>query len=162
MTAVMIFFNVALIHCALRAHAGEQPSIRAGLASAVGLLPQILGWALVTTTVGVVLSMVTDALKNYLGFLGSFLGGLLEVSWAVVTYFVVPVLVTEKVGPVTAVKRSTAILRAKWGALLAGEARIGLIGGLFFLAVGVGLLRRPGAGVQQRRDGGRRSRRRRS
>ncbi len=46
MTAVAIFFNVALIHCALRAHAGETPSIRGGLAAAVSLLPQILGWAL--------------------------------------------------------------------------------------------------------------------
>ncbi len=70
LTAVAIFFNVALIHCALRAHAGEQPSIRGGLAAAVGLLPQILGWALVTTTIGVVLNMITDALKEYLGFLG--------------------------------------------------------------------------------------------
>jgi hypothetical protein len=78
LTAVAIFFNVALIHCALRAHAGEQPSIRDGLAAAVGLLPQILGWALITTTIGVVLNMITDALKNYLGFLGSLFGGLLE------------------------------------------------------------------------------------
>ena len=52
MTAVAIFFNVALIHCALRAHAGEEPSIRGGLAAAVALLPQILGWALVATTIG--------------------------------------------------------------------------------------------------------------
>ena len=77
--------------------------------------------------------MITDALKNYLGFLGGLLGGLLEFSWAVITYFVVPVLVTEKVGPVTAVKRSAAILRAKWGESLAGEARIGLLGVLFFM-----------------------------
>ena len=133
MTAVAIFFNVALIHCALRAHAGEEPSIRDGLAAAVALLPQILGWALVTTTIGIVLNMITDALKNYLGFLGGLLGGLLELSWAVITYFVVPVLVTEKVGPITAVKRSAAILRSKWGELLAGEARIGLLGTLFFL-----------------------------
>jgi Family of unknown function (DUF6159) len=131
LTAVAIFFNVALIHCALRAHAGEQPSIRDGLAAAVGLLPQILGWALITTTIGVVLNMITDALKNYLGFLGGLFGGLLELSWAVITYFVVPVLVTEKVGPITAVKRSAAILRSKWGESLAGEARIGLLGGLF-------------------------------
>jgi Family of unknown function (DUF6159) len=133
MTAMAIFFNVALIHCALRAHAGEQPSIRAGLAAAVSLLPQILGWALVTTTIGIVLNMITDALKDYLGFLGGLLGGLLELSWAVITYFVVPVLVTEKVGPITAVKRSAAILRSKWGESLAGEARIGLLGTLFFL-----------------------------
>jgi hypothetical protein len=128
LAAVMIFFNVALIHCALRAHAGETPSIRAGLSAAIGLLPQILGWALIATTVGIVLNLITDMLKNYLGFLGGLLGGLLEFSWAVVTYFVVPVLVTEKVGPVTAVKRSSSILRAKWGESLAGEARIGLIG----------------------------------
>jgi ABC-type multidrug transport system fused ATPase/permease subunit len=133
LASVAIFFNVALIHCALRAHAGEQPSIRAGLAAAVGLLPQILGWAFVATTVGIVLNMITDALKNYLGFLGGLLSGLLEFSWAVITYFVVPVLVTEKVGPITAVKRSAAILRSKWGESLAGEARIGLIGALFFI-----------------------------
>jgi hypothetical protein len=133
MTAVAIFFNVALIHCALRAHAGETPSIRGGLAAAVALLPQILGWAFLATTVGVVLNMITDALKNYLGFLGGLLGGLLEFSWAIITYFVVPVLVTEKVGPVTAVKRSASILRSKWGESLAGEARIGLLGILFFL-----------------------------
>jgi hypothetical protein len=133
MTAMAIFFNVALIHCALRAHAGETPSIRAGLAAAISLLPQILGWALVTTTIGIVLNMITDALKDYLGFLGGLLGGLLELSWAVITYFVVPVLVTEKVGPITAVKRSAAVLRSKWGESLAGEARIGLLGTLFFL-----------------------------
>lgn len=133
MTTVAIFFNVALIHCALRAHAGEAPSIRGGLSAAVGLLPQILGWALVATTIGIILNMITDMLKEYLGFLGGLLGGLLEFSWAVITYFVVPVLVTEKVGPVTAVKRSATILRAKWGESLAGEARIGLLGILFFL-----------------------------
>ncbi len=133
MTAVAIFFNVALIHCALRALAGEEPSIRGGLKAAVALLPQILGWALVATTIGIVLNMITDTLKEYLGFLGGLLGGLLEFSWAVITYFVVPVLVTEKVGPITAVKRSASILRAKWGESLAGEARIGLLGILFFL-----------------------------
>jgi hypothetical protein len=133
MTAVAIFFNVALIHCALRAHAGEQPSIRAGLAAAVALLPQLLAWALVATTIGFLLNMITETLKEYLGFLGGLLGGLLEFSWAVITYFVVPVLVTEKVGPITAVKRSASILRAKWGESLAGEARIGLLGMLFFL-----------------------------
>lgn len=133
MTAVAIFFNVALIYCALRAHAGETPSIRAGLAAAVGLLPQILGWAFLATTIGVALNLITETLKEYLGFLGGLLGGLLELSWAVITYFVVPVLVTEKVGPITAVKRSASILRAKWGESLAGEARIGLLGILFFL-----------------------------
>ena len=64
MTAVAIFFNVALIHCALRALAGEEPSIRGGLKAAVALLPQILGWAFVATTIGFMLNMITDTLKE--------------------------------------------------------------------------------------------------
>jgi len=55
LTAVAVFFNVALIRCALACHAGEEPSVRAGLAAAMTCLPQILGWALVATTVGVAL-----------------------------------------------------------------------------------------------------------
>jgi Family of unknown function (DUF6159) len=153
LTTIALFFNVALIHCALRAHAGETPTVRAGFTAAMGLLPQILGWALFATTIGIVLNFIHDTLKNYLGFLGSLLGGLLEFSWAVVTYFVVPVLVTERVGPITAVKRSATILRAKWGESLAGEARIGLLSGLafvlaalvFFIGLAIALIKGPAA-----------------
>ena len=133
LTAISIFLNVAMIHAALRAHAGEQPTVRDGLTAAMGLLPQILGWALVATTVGIVLNVIRDYLKNYLGFLGSLLGGVLELSWTVVTYFVLPVLASERLGPIAALKRSAAILRSKWGESLSGEARIGLLGVLFFL-----------------------------
>ncbi len=153
MTAVAIFFNVALIHCALRAHRGRRALDPRRPRGGGRLLPQILGWALVATTIGIVLNMITDALKEYLGFLGGLLGGLLEFSWAVITYFVVPVLVTEKVGPITAVKRSASILRAKWGELLAGEARIGLLGMLFFLLSALIFAGGARARLQQGRDG---------
>src|SRR5262245_23864847 len=52
LTVIAVFFNVALIFCALRCHAGQEPSIREGLKVAAGRLPQILGWALVSATVG--------------------------------------------------------------------------------------------------------------
>lgn len=133
LTVVSVFFNVALVHCALRCHAGQEPSVRDGLAAATTRFPQILGWALVATTVGIVLNAIESFLKDKLGFLGSFIGGLFEFGWAVVTYFVVPVLVTEQVGPITAIRRSSAILRQKWGESLAGEARFGLVGLVFYL-----------------------------
>lgn len=133
LTVVAVFFNVALIYCALRCLAGQEPSVREGLAAALVRLPQILGWALVSTTVGLLLNAIQSALEDKLGFLGSLLGGLFSFSWAAVTYFVVPVLVTENLGPIAAVRRSSAVLRAKWGESLAGEARFGLIGFLFFL-----------------------------
>jgi hypothetical protein len=137
LTVVTVFFNVALIHCALRCHAGQEPTVGDGLAAAVTCLPQILGWAVIATTVGIVLNALESFLKDKLGFLGSLIGGLFEFGWAVVTYFVLPVLVTERVGPIAAIRRSSAILKSKWGESLAGEARFGLVGLVFYLQAAV-------------------------
>ncbi len=118
LTAVTVFFNVALISCALRCHAGQEPSIRAGLAAAMGCLPQILGWAPVAATVGLALNAIESVLRDKLGIVGDLIGGLFEFGWSVVTYFVLPVLAAEKVGPITAIRHSSAILRKTWGNLL--------------------------------------------
>ncbi len=133
LVALAVFCNVALIGCALRCHAGQEPSLRDGVAAAMGRLPQILGWALVAATVGIILNAIEGFLEDKLGFLGSLIGGLFEFGWSVVTYFVLPVLAAEGIGPIAAVRRSSAILRSKWGESLAGETRFGLVGLLFYL-----------------------------
>jgi hypothetical protein len=79
------------------------------------------------------LSLVQETLRERLGFLGSLLGGLLEFAWAVVTCFVVPVLVVDGVGPVEAVKRSYAILKRTWGEAVAGNGGLGIIAFLLLL-----------------------------
>ena len=71
--------------------------------------------------------MLQNALRDRLGFIGSLLGGLLEVAWAAITYFVVPVLVVDGVGPIEAIKRSSAILKRTWGEAVAGEGGLGII-----------------------------------
>src|SRR5262249_10533471 len=57
---------------------------------------------------------------------GQLISALLGTAWTVLTYFVVPVLVVEKAGPVDAVKRSMSILRKTWGEALVGNWGIGL------------------------------------
>ena len=52
-----------------------------------------------------------------------------------VTYFVVPVLVVDGVGPVEAVRRSSRILKRTWGESLAGEGGLGLISMVFVVPV---------------------------
>lgn len=148
-TFIVIFFNAALIFCAMQCFAGKEPSIRAGLATAMGRLPQILAWTLVASTVGLLLSAVQNFLKDRLGFLGSLLGGLLETGWVVVTYFVVPVVVVDGVGPIEAVKRSSSILKRTWGESLGGEGGLGIISFLLFLPVVlvIGLVAMVGRGL---------------
>jgi hypothetical protein len=132
-TGIIIFFNAALVFCALQSFAGKEPSLRAGVATAAGRLPQILAWTFVATTVGVILNALQNFLKERLGFFGALLGGVGEVAWSAVTYFVVPVLVVDGVGPIEAVKRSSSILRRTWGELAGGEGGLGVISVLLVL-----------------------------
>jgi Family of unknown function (DUF6159) len=133
LTTISVFINSALVFCTLRCFAGEEPSIRAGFAVARGRLPQILGWALVATIVGGIVTIVQETLKDKLGFLGGLLGGLMDITWAAVTYFVLPVLVIENLGPIGAVKRSSAILRQTFGETVVGGTGLTAIGMLLAL-----------------------------
>jgi hypothetical protein len=120
---VIIFFNAALVSCALIRFSGEEPTLGDGLAAAGRCLPQILAWALVSATVGLLLKLVENANER----VGQIVSALLGVAWTVMTYFVVPVLVVERVGPFAAVKRSLSILRHTWGEALVGRLGVGLI-----------------------------------
>jgi hypothetical protein len=134
-TYIIIFFNAALVFCALQGFAGKEPSLRAGIATAAGRWPQILAWAFVAATVGLILNALQSFLKDKLGFIGALLGGIAETAWAVVTFFVVPVIVVDGTGPVEAMRRSSAILKRTWGEAIGGEGGLGMISVLFFLPV---------------------------
>jgi hypothetical protein len=132
-TFVVVFCNAALISCALQSFASQPPTIGSGFAAAGKRLPQILGWSLVAATVGVILQALQSLLTDKLGFFGDLLAGIFSAVWGVATYFVVPVLVTDGVGPIKAIKSSSGILRRTWGESLAGSGGLGLISFLFIL-----------------------------
>ena len=122
------FFNSALVACAIDRFRGGSPTVIGGLRVAVSRLPQILAWALVAASVG----MILNAVESRSRAAGRFATALLGAAWSAATFFVVPVLVVEQVGPVDAVRRSTAIIKDTWGAALVGNASIGIF---VFLAI---------------------------
>lgn len=126
---VIIFFNSALIACAIIRLRGGDPTVADGFRAAGSKLPQILLWALVCATVGLILRIIESRSKKA----GAFVSGLLGMAWSIMTYFVVPVIVVEQAGPFNAVKRSLSILRKTWGEALVGNFGIGLIVGLAML-----------------------------
>ncbi|MGH9675610.1 MAG: DUF6159 family protein, partial [Candidatus Acidiferrum sp.] len=75
---------------------------------------------------------------------GQFISTILGTAWTVITFFVVPVLVVERVGPLDAIKRSVALLRKAWGEALVGNVGIGFFMFLLmlpgFLMFGIGML----------------------
>jgi Family of unknown function (DUF6159) len=130
---VIVFFNSALVSCAIVRFYGGDATVAGGLSAAMARLPQIAGWALVSATVGVILKAIESRSERA----GQFAASLLGAAWTIVTYFVVPVLVVERVGPITAVKRSFSILKKTWGESLTANFSIGLV---VFLATLVSII----------------------
>jgi len=135
--AVIYFFNSALVCCAIFHFRGRPISVTDGLQAAFRRLPQILAWSLVSATVGVLLKMIENAHDRA----GQLISAVLGTAWTVLTYFVVPVLVVERVGPFEAIRRSARILRDTWGEALGGRMGIGWFLIPFWLIVfGLGIL----------------------
>jgi len=120
---LIVFFNAALVACAVIRFQGDNPTLWDGLGAAMARLPQIFGWALVAASVGVILRVIESRSERA----GAFVASLLGMGWSIVTFFVVPVIVIEKAGPVKAVQRSTTILRKTWGESLTANFGIGII-----------------------------------
>ena len=128
---VIIFFQTALTGVALMHLRGEPTSVGAGFALARAKLPQILGYALIAATVGLLLRMIQERL----GLIGRLVVGFIGLAWTVATFLLVPILASQDVGPVDAVKRSVELLKRSWGENLIGKGGIGVVFGLvFFLA----------------------------
>lgn len=124
--AVGIFFNSALAFCVLQKLDGKPVSIGEGLREATACLSQIVGWAIVSATVGLLLK----AVERRSGWIGSLVAKTMGMAWTVATFLVVPILVAEKKGPIDAVRESVQLFRRTWGENL--FARIGF-GVLYFL-----------------------------
>jgi hypothetical protein len=123
---VITFFNTAIVSCAIRRLQGEEPTIAQGFQDAFSRIHLILGWALLSATVGLVLRIIEDRSKR----VGEIVAGLLGMGWAVLSYLVVPILVVEQKGPFAALKESSVLLKKTWGEQLVGNMGFG---GIFFL-----------------------------
>jgi len=130
---IALFFNAAVIGCATIRLNGGDPTVKDGLRIARENVGRIFMWALLAATVGIIIR----AIQQRVGFIGRIVMGFIGIAWTLVTYFVIPVLIYEKLGPWGAVKRSAALIKGSWGETMVGNLGIGII---FVLLGLVGLL----------------------
>jgi hypothetical protein len=122
-TFVVLFFNTALIAAAHIRLSGGDPTVRDGLSHAGRHLWGIAAWALISATVGLVLSSI----RNRGGMAGSLASGILGVAWSLLTFFVIPVMIFEEKGVIDAIKESMGLFRKTWGENIAGSIGLGLV-----------------------------------
>lgn len=129
--AMTTYFGTALVSCALMRFDGQDPTVADGFRMANARLPQILAWSAVAAFVGAALSMI----EQRLGVIGRIVIKFVGAAWAIATYFVVPIVAAQGLGPKDAVKSSVQLLKKTWGEGLVGNAALGVVGFVGFVIV---------------------------
>jgi hypothetical protein len=138
--AIGQFCAVALAACATKSLDGADTTFSEGISAARERLGVILAWSGVQLVVGSLISALQALLRDAgAGIAAAIIGGLANLAWTVATFFVVPLIALEGLGPKAAISRSSELVRKRWGEGVVGTATIG---GAVFL---VGIL--PGIGV---------------
>ena len=160
----MIFFNSAAVVSAIYVMRDGSPSIGKAIKIVMGRIGALAGWTLIAATIG----LIINSLENQSDKFGSLFTGLLGLSWTVVSFLVLPILVIENKGPIFSLKESARMLKHSWGEQLIGHFSFGLIffllmlpwvaivGGMYFfgelfglIALGIFLLYAVGLGIIQ-------------
>jgi hypothetical protein len=119
---VIFFFNSALVGAALIRLDGGDPTVSDGLSIAASRVGTILGYAAIAATVGMALRFVSERS----GWLGRMAAGFVGMAWNLATYLTVPILVTENIGPIEAVKESAGLFKRTWGEQVVGNFGLGM------------------------------------
>jgi len=130
---VIVFFNMALIHCTSLYFKGEEVTIRKGMEFSMSRIGSIFAWAVFAGTIGAVLKII----QENVGSLGKIITGIIGVVWSVATFFVVPVIAYENLGPVGAFKKSANLMKEKWGERIGAGFSFFLIEVVAVLAIGI-------------------------
>jgi len=100
---VAVLSNAAIVGASGMLLQGKNPSVGDGYTIALSRMGSLALWAGVT------------GLFSFVTSFGRFLLTAVGIAWSVVTYFVIPVMIFEGVGPFKAIKRSREILKYRWG-----------------------------------------------
>jgi hypothetical protein len=130
---IVVFFNTALIHCTHLYFMGEKPTVGQGIRFSMTRIGAIFSWAVFAATVGSILRI----LQENLGSIGKIITALVGIAWSVTTFFVVPVIAYENLGPLDAFKRSAQLMKQKWGESLGATFSFGIVQllAVFLLAI---------------------------
>lgn len=127
---VTTFFNAALVHEATRVFAGDRSSIRRGLRAAWRVRRKILVWGVASSLVNtflIILDEFQDNRNPVVREAVSLLQAVIEVSWWVLTFFIVPVMLFRETTVKDMFKTSGRTFVDTWGETASASLGIWLL-----------------------------------
>lgn len=125
---VSVFFAVGLVTCTRITLEERDSKFLDGFRHAVRNLHWIVIWAFISWTIGPVLNLLDHQRHTTL-----WVRKLLKTSWSMISYFVIPILVVDKVNIFSALRRSVDSMSKAWGK--GAISRLGLY--WFFLLLNI-------------------------
>ena len=134
---IVVFFNSALVSAALDRLRGGDPNIRSGLSHASKHIHHIFIWSIIVTIMALIFAAIRASARNR-GAVGqimtSIFASLLQAGWAMMTFFVIPIIVSENLSPFAAIKRSSGLFKQTWGNQVTANFGFGIFQILALLA----------------------------
>ncbi len=121
LTFVSVFFNTAIAAAASAALEGRHLSVGEALAVPMRKLGTVALWSLIAAVVGFLLEQAASRLP--LG--GSIAARLVGLGWALASLFAVPIIALEDCSAPEALKRSSHVVKKRWGEGIGGSLIIG-------------------------------------
>tara|TARA_Y100000310_G_C20704331_1_gene833683 strand:+ start:11602 stop:12492 length:891 start_codon:yes stop_codon:yes gene_type:complete len=134
------FFNAGVVHIARTRFEGGDATFMDGIRTGFKHFKHILGWSLITATVGLILNILTSQAEEkggIAGVIGKIVISLIGLVWAIVSVFVVPAMVIKGIGPIKALKSSVKAIKKTWGESLIKYYGLGFAKGII---IGVAFL----------------------
>ncbi|MWV64683.1 hypothetical protein GRS48_07595 [Halorubrum sp. JWXQ-INN 858] len=135
-TFVSTYCACALVYGANEAFHGREPAVMDCLKAVSDRLGPIVVWSVISATVSVVLKAMEDSDNPIAGIMRS----LFAVGWAIMTFFIVPVIVFEDVTVTSMFSRSASAFRETWGETIGAGFGITLIVAAVGVVLAIGAL----------------------
>jgi hypothetical protein len=119
-TFVSLYCGVALAAVLAGRLDGRPLTARDGWVAARQRVGIIAAWTLMVCTVGAALRLI----ERYVPLGARIIVAIVDLSWTLATMFAVPVLAYENLGPTEVLRRSSQILKQRWGTQLVGTVGI--------------------------------------
>ena len=114
---VSTFFNTAIAAAAAAGLQGRRLSLGQALAVPASRVGQLAVWALLATIFGVVL----EQLARRMPLAGTIVARLVGLAWSIASLFAIPILALDGGSAPHALKRSTALVKQRWGEGISGN-----------------------------------------
>ncbi|NQV91957.1 hypothetical protein HQ489_05785 [Candidatus Woesearchaeota archaeon] len=138
-----VFSHAAIVHIAKTRFEGGDATFMEGVKAALNRKGQLIKWALLTGTVGIIINAAESKAREKSGVVGSIakmLIGLAGLAWKIVSIFVVPSIMIKGTGPIDSLKSSYNTIKKTWGESLVKylglnvvERLVGVIGFIIFV-----------------------------